>query len=69
MTWMKIDLFVTIRQQGANKLRPYIFVYLRKQDIYPYGRDVLEIEIQKHKDLQGPDAKSSHMVEKSGWRC
>lgn len=41
----------------ANNLRPYIFVYLRKQDIYPYGRDVFEIEIQKHKDLQGPDAK------------
>lgn len=49
MTWMKIDLFVTIRQQGANNLRPYIFVYLRKQDIYPYGRDVFEIEIQNTK--------------------
>lgn len=49
MTWMENDLFVTIRQQGANNLRPYIFVYLRKQDIYPYGRDVFEIEIQNTK--------------------
>jgi len=49
MTWMKNDLFVTIRQQERTT---YVRIYIclpQEQDIYPYGRDVFEIEIQNTK--------------------